>query len=269
MSHYIRMSTEDLLSSTRGLTFPYSTYDILRKRLAIILWPSWLRCSLYADRSIYCCYEVNHCRTTIVFNFTADGKGVCVRSFSEQHTLEFCAVLARLVTRCRVHSLVIDTALIRSRTLSYLMEHCQSLKCLELRQVHLDEDDCRVLGEYSRPDLDIELIECRVEATALAEILGRNRGPTKLDFCYVDNVVIADGLRRNTRLRHCKITTVLYYSRPGKRLRELHDIIICSKLLSSTLMYCTEIFVILYLHLTVVLLIIEVLFEFIRCVISY
>jgi hypothetical protein len=35
----------------------------------------------------------------------------------------------------------------------------------------------------------------------LAEILGRNQGPTKLECCDVDNIVLADVLRRNSRLK--------------------------------------------------------------------
>jgi hypothetical protein len=67
----------------------------------------------------------------------------------------------------------------------------------------LDEDHCRVLGTYSRPDLEIELFHCKLTSTgasALAEVLGRNHGPTQLKFCYVDNTVLADGLRGNSRL---------------------------------------------------------------------
>jgi hypothetical protein len=68
----------------------------------------------------------------------------------------------------------------------------------------MDENHCRVLGTYSRPDLKIELIHCKLTSTgasALAEVLGRNQGPTKLECCDVDNIVLADGLRGNSRLK--------------------------------------------------------------------
>jgi hypothetical protein len=61
-----------------------------------------------------------------------------------------------------------------------------------------------VLGTYSRPDLEIELQDCRVTgvaAEALVEVLGRNQGPTKLMDCDIDNSVLAEGLRGNSSLK--------------------------------------------------------------------
>jgi hypothetical protein len=84
------------------------------------------------------------------------------------------------------------------------MEQCQSLKVLELRNLEMDEHNCRVLGAYSRPDLEIALTECvitRSGASALAEVLGRNQGPAKLLRCAIDAFVLADGLRGNSRLK--------------------------------------------------------------------
>jgi hypothetical protein len=42
------------------------------------------------------------------------------------------------------------------------------------------------------------------QTSALAEVLGRNQGPNKLDSCYIDNSVIANGLRGNSRLKSIK-----------------------------------------------------------------
>jgi hypothetical protein len=66
-----------------------------------------------------------------------------------------------------------------------------------------DEHHCRVLSTYSRPDLEIELEYCQSQgaaAEALAEVLGRNQGPTKLYNCYID-CCLANGLRGNSRLK--------------------------------------------------------------------
>jgi hypothetical protein len=38
-------------------------------------------------------------------------------------------------------------------------------------------------------------------ASALEEILGRNQGPTKLEYCFIDYSVLANGLRGNSRLK--------------------------------------------------------------------
>jgi hypothetical protein len=68
----------------------------------------------------------------------------------------------------------------------------------------LDESHCLALGDYSRPGLEIELNYCRLTnagTSNLAEVLGRNQGPTKLAHCRADCSVLADGLRGNSRLK--------------------------------------------------------------------
>jgi hypothetical protein len=83
------------------------------------------------------------------------------------------------------------------------MEQCHSLKVLTLEKFTLDEDHCRVLGACSRPDLDLELKTCTLTSagtSVLVDALGRNQGPTKLYRCVIDNFVLADGLRGNSRL---------------------------------------------------------------------
>jgi hypothetical protein len=78
-----------------------------------------------------------------------------------------------------------DGALIDAPTLAFLMEQCQSLKFLSLNNLEMDENHCRVLSDYSTSGLAIVLDCCKItsaEAGALAESLGRNMGPAKLDF---------------------------------------------------------------------------------------
>ena len=68
----------------------------------------------------------------------------------------------------------------------------------------MDENQIRVLGTYSRPCLEIELIACNATSagtSALAELLGRNQGPTRLYYCEIDCYVLADGLRGNSHLK--------------------------------------------------------------------
>jgi hypothetical protein len=77
------------------------------------------------------------------------------------------------------------------------MEQCQSLKALTLRDLDMDEEHCRVLGAFSRPDLEIALAYCKQTSAGTstqAEVLGRNAGPTQLEWCGIDNLVLADGL---------------------------------------------------------------------------
>jgi hypothetical protein len=84
------------------------------------------------------------------------------------------------------------------------MEQCESLKFLSLEERDLDEDHCRVLGDFSRPGLEVELRYCKLTSagtSALAGVLGRNQGPTKLVYCRIDNSILAKGLRGNSRLK--------------------------------------------------------------------
>jgi hypothetical protein len=74
----------------------------------------------------------------------------------------------------------------------------------------LDEDHVRALGAISRQGLEIELKHCRITGAAaavLAQVLGRNQGPTKLDACEIDNLVLANGLRGNSRLKSLRLRT--------------------------------------------------------------
>jgi hypothetical protein len=151
--------------------------------------------------------EPNECR----FRLTVDGKEIFSWARSPEVLSEICDVVLRLVAASVVHSVLLrqlipvdGTKSINTASLACLMEQCQSLKTLTLEQTALDENHCRVLGTYSRPDLDIELKHCAIlgaGATALAEVLGRNQGPTKLDHCEIDNLVLAGGLRGNSRLK--------------------------------------------------------------------
>ena len=88
---------------------------------------------------------------------------------------------------------------INAPTLASLIEQCQSLKVLTLDDMFLDENLCRAFGTFSRLDLEIELTGCKLTSagtSALAEVLGRNQGPTKIRRCReIDYSVLANGLR--------------------------------------------------------------------------
>jgi hypothetical protein len=142
--------------------------------------------------------------------FDVDGKDIHVFAHSSEAFSDIADVVFRLLAASVVHSVILDSwrfldeTFFNAASLAYLMEQCHSLKALTLKKIALDEDTIRVLGDYSKPDLDIKLDRCRSEgaaATVLAQVLGRNQGPTKLDYCYIDNVALADGLRGNSRLK--------------------------------------------------------------------
>jgi hypothetical protein len=95
--------------------------------------------------------------------------------------LEIVDIVLRLLAVSVVHRVMINNVghqagdvCFNAPTLAYLMEHCQSLKCLSLVDLEMDENHCRVLGAYSRPDLEIVLTRCRIidaELSGLADVL--------------------------------------------------------------------------------------------------
>jgi hypothetical protein len=152
--------------------------------------------------------------TTYRLSFNADGKDLNAFARSSEHLSEhlseICDVVVRLLAVSVVHSLRLtiwsshEGAFMNAPTLAYLMEQCQSLKYLILENLKMDENHCHVVGTYSRPDLEIVLVRCTITsagASTLAEVLGRNQGPTKLAWCKIDNLVLAHGLRGNSRLK--------------------------------------------------------------------
>jgi hypothetical protein len=138
------------------------------------------------------------------FCFSVDGKDIIALAPSPKHLSGICHVVLRLLAASVVHSVLLVNSLSLAPTLAHLMEQCASLRVISLTKLEIDENQCRVLDAYSRPDLDIELDSCKLTnagASALAEILGRNQGPTKLRCCDTDNFVLADGLRGNRPLK--------------------------------------------------------------------
>jgi hypothetical protein len=143
------------------------------------------------------------------FSFSVDDKDIIAFALSSEHVLEICDVVLRLLAVSVVHSISLinwssPDLVINAPTLANLMEQCQSLKSLFLSKLKMDENHCRVLGGDSRPGLEIVLYHCRITlagASALAEVLGRNQGPTGLHSCQIDNSVLSDGLRGNSRLK--------------------------------------------------------------------
>jgi hypothetical protein len=153
------------------------------------------------------------------FDCDADGKAISAVACSSEELLEICDVLLRLLAASVVHTVELSHRRCPSAGVSFndtsmasLMDQCQSLKALMLQKVEfLDEDQIRVLGAHSRPDLEIVLVQCKLRSagtSALTEILGRNQGPTKLVYCEIDNFDITDGLRGNSRLKSLRPPTL-------------------------------------------------------------
>jgi hypothetical protein len=202
------VSAEDLLSAERAFTY-VDLYAMLEKGITLA-WLTPHTAVARDDGRVMSAWERSGMDEEWSIRFNADGNDIDAMATSPEHLMTICDVVLRVLAASVVHSVTLDNwnyrdgALINSASLAYLMEQCQSLKVLTLQHSAWDENHIHVLGVHSRPDLEIVLIRCnltRAGTSALAEILGRNQGPTKLDRCDVDNIVLADGLRGNSRLR--------------------------------------------------------------------
>jgi hypothetical protein len=203
---HLDVSTEEFLSADKAFT--YTNMYAMFENVDTVLWLTPHACVAHAAwRGVHYC---DHLEKPYRFGFDADGNDIEALARSPEHLVEICDVVLRLLTASVVHSVFLrkkgshDGALIHALSLAYLMEHCQSLKLLVLKDLEMDENQIRVLGDYSRPDLEIVLICCQLTSdgtSALVEVLGRNQGPTKLNHCGMDYSVLADGLRGNSRLK--------------------------------------------------------------------
>jgi hypothetical protein len=201
------VSTEELLSAERAFTYA-DLYALIENEDTI----AWLtpRTAVLRKNGVGTDGIANYLDDQYGFCCSVDGQDTVVVASSPEHLLENSDVILRLLAVSVVHSVKVgawncsDDVLIGAPSLAYLMEQCQSLKLLSLEDLEMDENHCRALGGYSRPGLEIVLHFCKIMsagAGALAEVLGRNQGPTKLDVCEIDNFVFANGLRGNSRLK--------------------------------------------------------------------
>jgi hypothetical protein len=204
----LNVSTEDVLSAERAFTYA-GLYATLGNEETV----AWLTLHIAVVRGAGRAMRyLEQLGESYRFIFNADGKVIVALARSPEHLLELCDVLLRLLAVSVVHSVRLTNwrsrdLFINAPTLAYLMEQCQSLKILSLKSLDMDEDIIRVLGAYSRPVLEIVLDCCKITsagASALVEVLERSQGPTKIDCCYIDNVVLANGLRGNSRLKYLR-----------------------------------------------------------------
>jgi hypothetical protein len=204
----LNVSIEELLSVERAFTY-VNLYTMLGDEDTV----AWLTPhTAVARKHGEATYTWGGIRESCCFHFSADGKDMVAMALSPEQLSEICDVILRLLAVSVVHSLLMSTydwnapggAVINATTLAYLMEQCQSLKVLSLANLEMDENNCRALGDFSRPGLEIVLRLCTITsagASALSEVLGRNQGPAELDLCKVDNSVLVEGLRGNRILK--------------------------------------------------------------------
>jgi hypothetical protein len=200
------VSTEELLSAERAFTYVDLYALLANKDTAAWLTPH----AAVVRKGARQAHTWGPLVEDFCFCFSVDGKEINALAASSEHLSEVCDVVLKLLAVSAVRSVSLhksryEDVSINASTLACLIEQCHSLKLLSLNDFDMDEDHCRVLGTFSRPDLEIDLIRCTFThpgtTSALAEVLGRNQGPTKLHLCYINNLVLADGLRGNSRLK--------------------------------------------------------------------
>jgi hypothetical protein len=202
------VSTEEFLSVERAFTFA-DLYAMLGNRNTLawltphsaVMRRGWMA-SVFSFTEFFVGDDYR-------FSCNIDDNHITAVASTSEELLVICDVVFRLLAASVVHSVIVCNWMchgivsIKATSLAHLIEHCQSLKALKLEELALDEIHCRALGAYSRPDLEIMLTNCTITSdgtSALAEVLGRNQGPTRIDCCDIDYSVLASGLRGNSRL---------------------------------------------------------------------
>jgi hypothetical protein len=217
------VSTEELLSAERAFTCADLYAMLGNRKMVAWLTPNATVACERGQAMIAWAHRDETCR----FYFNVDGIVIIAAARSNEHLLEICDIVVRLLAVSVVHSVNLVKRLrahdpfINAPTLAYLMDQCQSLKFLSLKRLVMDEDHCRMLGTYSRSGLEIILNHCKITdagASALAEVLGHNQGPTRLDRCHIDSIVLANGLRGN---RCLKLLRMLISNCPEVSSREV------------------------------------------------
>jgi hypothetical protein len=199
------VSTQYFSSPERGFTYA-DLHTILEDGNTMI----WFTSSAAVFRENGRAHVVgSHTEFGNSFRFNADGKAMIVMTRSREALSEFCDAILRLLAVSAVHQVDLqgiecENSPFAAPSLAYLMEQCQRMKTLTLENIALNEDHIRVLGDFSKPDLEIVLKDCRITgaaSTVLAQVLGTNKGPTGIVHGDVDNFLLADGLRGNSRLK--------------------------------------------------------------------
>jgi hypothetical protein len=204
------VSTEELLSAETAFTFA-DLYAILKSDDTVV-WLTPHAAVAHEFGLAMFAWNLRQDNGSCCVLFNVDGNEFSAMAHSLEHLYEIFDIVLRLLAVSVVQSIhlcdmapdLVINALTLEYLLEYLMEQCQSLKVLSLSSLYMNENHIRVLGDHSRPDLEIELIDCKLTSTgaiALAGVLGRNQGPTKLHDCKIDSSVLADGLCGNSSLK--------------------------------------------------------------------
>jgi hypothetical protein len=173
------VSTEELLSAETAFTYA-DLYAILGNRNTVA-WLTPHAAVAQHGRVVNSWGDIDQSRQ---FCFDVDGKVIYALALSLEHFSEICDVVLRLLLAADgsevyelelSHVLDFDEVCINATctSLASLIEQCQRLKVLRSDGMFLEENLCLVLGTFSRPNLEIELLRCNLTnagTSALAEV---------------------------------------------------------------------------------------------------
>jgi hypothetical protein len=184
------VSTEELLSAERAFTYA-DLYAMLGNENSVAWLTPHATVAREGGRRVFGSYSL---QMDYRFCFNADGKEIVALALNSEALSKIVEVVRRLLlaNAREVSDLALrnvgqsDKLFFNAPSLAFLVEQCQNLKALTLGDlVPLSEDHVLLLGDFSKPGLEIYLNHCRITgaaATVLAEVLGRYQGPTKLDL---------------------------------------------------------------------------------------
>jgi hypothetical protein len=154
----LNVSTQELLSAERAFTYA-DLYAMLGGNRDTLAWLSLHAfVAVGATGGVVRYWEQeDHEEDFCCFAFTIiKGAEVVAVARSRDHLLEICDVVLRLlVATSTVQSVFLNNwcppgFFINALTFAHLLEQCQSLKILLLKNLEMDEDHCRVLVQ-ARP----------------------------------------------------------------------------------------------------------------------
>jgi hypothetical protein len=175
----LNVSTDEFLRAERGFTYA-DLCTMLENEYTL----AWLTPHVAIGRGGAVLDSLKQLNGSYCFHLHAEDIKIHALACSSEHLSEICDVVLRLMAASVVHSPLLSNwncfphhVSINAASVEYLMEQCQSLKVLTLQDLEIDEDQIRLLEEFSRPGLEIELKPCGISgaaATVLAQVLRRS-----------------------------------------------------------------------------------------------
>jgi hypothetical protein len=184
----LNVSTDEFLRAERGFTYA-DLCTMLENEYTL----AWLTPHVAIGRGGAVLDSLKQLNGSYCFHLHAEDIKIHALACSSEHLSEICDVVLRLMAASVVHSPLLSNwncfphhVSINAASVEYLMEQCQSLKVLTLQDLEIDEDQIRLLEEFSRPGLEIELKPCGTSSgpPAVSPALSRDEFASAAHSCH-------------------------------------------------------------------------------------